>query len=396
MRERAVQSPTIYGWCPGALRPMASGDGWVVRVRPNGGRLTQTEAAGLARLALAHGNGLIDVSARANLQIRGVTEQSFGPLRDGLMQLGLIDATAANQAQRNIVIAPFWQAGDGVQDLAAALAAALARHDAPDLPDKFGFAVDCGVVPVLKTVSADIRLERGAGGGLLCRADGADAGTAVTAGTAVDAAMELAAWFIAMGGVKDGRGRMARHLAEGAVLPEAFFQAPMQTGSGSIPKPGAVAAGFLVGLEFGQLRGETLAALAQLGAIRLTPWRLLLIENVDVAPEITGLITDADDPLLRVVACTGAPGCLQGKQPTRDLARRLAAAVTSGMHERAILHVSGCAKGCAHPGNAAITLTAEADGFALVRSGRAGDAPHQRGLSAAELIASPQLLSEAG
>jgi precorrin-3B synthase len=51
------------------------------------------------------------------------------------------------------------------------------------------------------------------------------------------------------------------------------------------------------------------------------------------------------DPLRRVFACTGAPGCLQAHQPTRDLARALAPLVPKG----AVLHVSGCAKGCALP-----------------------------------------------
>jgi precorrin-3B synthase len=40
-----------------------------------------------------------------------------------------------------------------------------------------------------------------------------------------------------------------------------------------------------------------------------------------------------------------------------------------------LLHLSGCAKGCAHPGPAAITLVGEAGGFALIHDGRAGDAP---------------------
>lgn len=395
MSERAASSPAIFGWCPGALRPMLSGDGLVVRVRPHGGRLTPAEADGLARLAMAHGNGLIDVSARANVQLRGVTAQSYPPLLEGLAQLGLIDATPAAEAQRNIVISPFWQQGDGTADLASALAAALAALDAPGLPGKFGFTVDCGPVPVLQNVSADIRLERGADGGLICRADGMVAGKSVTGATAVGVAMALAAWFLASGGVEDGRGRMGRHLADGAVLPEAYLQSAMQPVVAAPSKPGRILEGFLVGLEFGQMRAETLAALAQLGPIRVTPWRLLLIEALGVAPDIPGLIVQADDLLLRVVACTGAPGCLQAKQSTRGLARALAAAVMAGVPERAVLHVSGCAKGCAHPGKAAITLTAETHGFALVRDGCAGDVPIRRGLSAADLVARPQLLSEA-
>ena len=34
-----MSAAAIKGWCPGALRPMQSGDGLVVRVRPFGGRV---------------------------------------------------------------------------------------------------------------------------------------------------------------------------------------------------------------------------------------------------------------------------------------------------------------------------------------------------------------------
>ena len=56
----------VKGWCPGALRPMLSGDGLVVRVRPRGGRLAAEQVAGIAALSARHGNGLIDLSSRAN------------------------------------------------------------------------------------------------------------------------------------------------------------------------------------------------------------------------------------------------------------------------------------------------------------------------------------------
>ena len=60
----------IKGWCPGALRPMASGDGLVLRIRARNGRLTPDQAQGIAGLARQHGNGLIDLTSRANLQLR--------------------------------------------------------------------------------------------------------------------------------------------------------------------------------------------------------------------------------------------------------------------------------------------------------------------------------------
>ena len=50
---------TIKGWCPGALRPMTSGDGLILRVRPPLSRLAPAQARGLA--ALAQGLSLIHI-----------------------------------------------------------------------------------------------------------------------------------------------------------------------------------------------------------------------------------------------------------------------------------------------------------------------------------------------
>lgn len=381
-----VQGPIIQGWCPGALRPMLSGDGLVVRIRPRGGRLSADQVAGIADLSAKHGNGLVDLSARANLQLRGVTEAGYDPLMAGLQRLGLLDLSAEAEARRNILVTPFWQDGDGAQDIAQGLAQALAADDAPDLPGKFGFAVDTGAVPVLGSASADIRIER-VSCGLICRADGDANGIPVTPKMAVEAALRLAHWFMQSGGAPKGRGRMAAHLAKGEenFSHEEFSVTASQYPIAPAPAPGSYSLGYLVGLEFGQI---TAVALARLGAMRLTPWRMLLLEGVHVAPDLPGLISRANDPLLRVVACTGAPGCPQGLQPTRTLARRLAPYVPGG----SLLHVSGCAKGCSLPKAKAITLVGQATGFGFLRHGLAGDTPEKDGLSTAALLSGPSTI----
>ena len=371
-----MTGPVVHGWCPGALRPMMSGDGLVVRVRAPLGRLTQDQAAGVAELAGRHGNGLIDVSARANVQIRGVTPASHPGLIDGLTTLGLIDRDVAAETRRNLVIQPFWTDRDATHRVAISLTALLAKPDAPDLPGKFGFAVDCGPLPLLRATSADIRIERGESG-LILRPDGSDLVCPVTEDTAAKAALELARWFLDTGGAPDGRGRMARHLARGAVLPEAFRSQPAAAGA-EPPAPGATPTGQLVALAFGQITAPTLAALAEIGPLRVTPWRMLLLEGATMAPDLPGLIHDAADPRLRIDVCTGAPGCPQGLSSTRDLARELAPLLSPGQR----LHVSGCAKGCAHPGPAPLTLTATGpERFDLIREGTADAPPEATGLT---------------
>jgi precorrin-3B synthase len=356
---------------------MQSGDGLVVRIRPFNGRLRRAQADALATFAVAHGNGMIDLSSRGNIQLRGVTEMTYGPLIDGLRRLKLLDDTPEIESRRNILVTPFWHSGDETEALAAELTEAVSREDAPVTPGKFGFAVDSGRNPVLQAASADIRLERDAGGGLILVADGLGRGKPVTTGNAVPEALALARWFTEVAG--DAK-RMKDALAAGMELPVGFI-VPRQEQS-YVPVPGYTPLGAMVGIAFGQLPVETLASLAKQGGLRLTPWRMMLVESARRLPDVPGLITDPADPLLRVTACTGSPRCAQGFIGTRSLARKIAPHMAADQ----FLHVSGCAKGCAHPRPAPLTVTGTPGGLNLVRDGRASDEPSQRGLTAETIL----------
>ena len=73
--------------------------------------------------------------------------------------------------------------------------------------------------------------------------------------------------------------------------------------------------------------------------------------------------------------------------PVRDLASRLAHDVPAGR----LLHVSACAKGCAHPAPASAVLVAQKGGFDLVQNGRASDTPCKTARSAETLIAKDEI-----
>lgn len=382
MSAPRITEPQIKGWCPGALRPMESGDGFLVRIRAPLGRLTPAQARGIADLARRFGSARLDLSARANLQMRGIAEHNLPHVQSGLNTLGLLDPDPETEARRNLVVAPFWSNGDATHEIATALQDALVRRTGLHLPGKFGFAVDCGPTPVLQDVSADIRLETGADGTIICRADGTDAGLPVTPDTAVKTALDLAEWFVASGGVTENRGRMARHLKSGAVLPKEYTRHPMLAAKPHfLPKSGV-----LVGFEFGQLTADLLDHLAGIGAIRLTPWRMVLIEGATQNTALDPMMLRPDDPRLRISACPGAPDCAQGLSAVRPLARLLGASLP----DTATLHVSGCSKGCAHPGPSTTTLVGEGAGkFALIHDGRASDRPLQTKLGEEQILANP-------
>jgi len=96
----------VKGWCPGVLRPMQSGDGLIVRVRPQAGAFRLATLVALTEAAARFGNGQIDLTRRANLQIRGVSETSLSALHEAIGELGLLDESAESEAVRNLMIGP--------------------------------------------------------------------------------------------------------------------------------------------------------------------------------------------------------------------------------------------------------------------------------------------------
>jgi precorrin-3B synthase len=292
--------------------------------------------------------------------------------RQALIAGGLVDLDPARDA-RSLLIAPDWRAGDDTHRIAADLYERL--DELPPLPGKVGIAIDAGAARVLADSPADFRIERGAPGGLILRAEGHALGTPLPPGEEVTALIALARWFVASGGV--AAGRMARHVA---ALPGWATGTLTPAPIASPPTLGAHPLGMAIGLPFGRIEAVALSAMADLAGltgVRMTPWRRLVLEGV--APGVTGL-PDADPRLLAVDACVGAPACPQASVATRPLARRLATMVAGG------LHVSGCAKGCARQRRADIVLTGCDGRFDLARHARPGDPPVATGLSADQLL----------
>jgi precorrin-3B synthase len=142
-----------------------------------------------------------------------------------------------------------------------------------------------------------------------------------------------------------------------------------------------------VAVAFGYAEAAVLQRLAQRAAacgatsMQTSPARALMIIGLDAdaAIELTaaaaaaGFLVRPDDPRRYVVACAGAPACDSAKLSTRELAPAIAEAARPFLDGSLTIHVSGCAKGCAHPGAAALTFIGP---NRLVVQGRAGDTPH--------------------
>ncbi|MGB7206613.1 MAG: precorrin-3B synthase [Anderseniella sp.] len=366
-----MSAPVVKGWCPGAYHPMMSGDGLVIRVRPRLARLEREQVLGLCDLSQTYGNGFIDLTNRANLQIRGVSATDHDTLLQALARLGLLDDDPMLESRRNILVQPFWQAGDLTERLARAVLASLS--ELPDLPAKVGFAIDTGSTAVLSGASADFRLELSTEG-LILRADGCAKGRSVTEETALVAVIEMAQWF------NERRTQEMRRMASVVArhaLPEDWTCIPPHAVTTQVPQPGQTEIGALVGAAFGQIDATALEQTIRknkIQGLRVTPWRLFLLEGA-ASVHCNEFVTSQYDPLLQTHACPGAPYCPQASVETRSVATQLAGQVDG------ILHVSGCAKGCAFPKQADFTLVGREGLFDLVRNGASWDEPTHYGVA---------------
>jgi precorrin-3B synthase len=106
-----------------------------------------------------------------------------------------------------------------------------------------------------------------------------------------------------------------------------------------------------------------------------------------------GFIVEADDPRRRIVACPGSPSCASGLIAARTIAAELAPRLSPALP---LVHISGCAKACAHPAPAPVTIVGTPQGCAIVRDGAARETPEAivaaNGLAAA--LAAPAIPQE--
>jgi precorrin-3B synthase len=377
----------VRGACPSLPAPMETGDGLLVRLIVNA-PIPLDAFIGLCDAARMHGNGTIEVSARGSLQVRGLTPLSAPRFAATLAALDI----AINDGVP-VLADPL--PGDpasliDANGLAAQLRAAIAEARLAVAP-KVSVVVDCGGRVDLDAIAADIRL-RAIMGEARAKFELALAGDAATATPIAvveieDAIAEVLALLKAIA----ARGADAR--ASDLVQPHDGRPrtAPRQSRRAHpigrhLLKGNVFALG--LGLAFGHADADALGALARIakenGArwVRPAPDRTLLFgrlgaseaEAMRVVAERLGFVTDASDPRRRIAACPGAPFCAHGLIAARVLAAELARHLSLPGDGIAV-HVSGCAKGCAHPKAAPVTIVGAEQGCGIVRDGSARDEP---------------------
>ncbi|MEV6236508.1 hypothetical protein [Lentzea sp. NPDC051838] len=365
--------------CPGAVELHSAADGGLARIRVPGGTLSAAQWDVVRVAAVELGNGSLELTSRANLQIRGLADGV--ELGSRLRAAGLLPS-ATHERIRNIIAAPL----EDNQGLVDALDAALCADPVlADLPGRFLVTVGGAV----SGLGGDFGLVGGAAGG---SGDGSASDPAHTPASArtpgltalllagqdtgirvsdpVDALLTAARLFQELRGpawrlseVDDGVRKITDHFGT--------TDAPRITPTVTPVAPSPTTPGVPLGrLDAHQLPGV---------AVRLTPWRSLVVPP---GTDVSGLITDPDSPWHGVSACTGRPGCakslsdvradatvwVNATHHTHDPSRVPPISILGSRSDTpGAVHWSGCARRCGRPHGDVIEFVATGDGYEETR-----------------------------
>ena len=382
-------------------------DAFMLRLRLPGGILSAHQAEGLADIAERYGGGYVDITTRANLQIREIGAAHPLDVLIAVDELGLTSRGAGADNIRNLTGSP--TAGIDPQELidtrplTRALYHYILNHrELYGLPRKFNIAVDGGGrVGLLEDTNdigfAAVKVEPGRPvpegvyfrmllGGLTGHGSFAlDSGVLLEPREVVPAAAAIVRVFTDHGdrtdrkkarlkylidrwGIEKVMGEAARHVpVPWRSMPAEFCEprGPIDRhahiGIHSQAQPGLFYIGVTARasrLNAVQLRGlAEIAARRGSGTLRLTVWQNLLISDITATEvdatvaqiEALGLATNASPLRSGLVACTGNAGCKFALADTKRHALALADYLEPRIALDAPLniHLTGCPNSCA-------------------------------------------------
>ena len=146
------------GACPALSAPMATGDGLLVRVNPLAGEISPKALIGLCESAQRHGNGIVEVTARGSIQIRGLTAESAPLLADEVNTLGISARTGVPVDTSPLAGIDPSEIADPTSLAAAIRTAIAAAGFASHLGPKVSVVVDGRGSIGLGAIMADVRL----------------------------------------------------------------------------------------------------------------------------------------------------------------------------------------------------------------------------------------------
>lgn len=387
-------------FCPGIHDMAEMKDGLLARLRLPGGQLSANKAQLIADLAAKFGSGEIDLTNRANLQLRGITEATKTPLLEHLLVYDLVSKDPVHDRLRNITIDPLSGLLEaGVEELIDCTALAFQLDDAlATLPGraafspKLSFIIDGGGPSHIaglphdfafiarpnsdETITFDMTI-KGRPACLSLPQEHLITGiTAMLTGLAAD--HQDASQPIRIKSLITEIGheallkRIAASLAAANVSDSALVtqdnNTPVSRPAALNPLIGHIAQAnpghhaLNLALPNGRLQHFQLAGLAEVAhrfagsELRLTPWQAIILTNIteeaiaDVwqRAEALGLLTQPGEQNLCIISCAGSTGCIHGGFETKHKALAIREALGEMTTPGPLtIHLSACEKGCA-------------------------------------------------
>ncbi len=363
-----MNAPLRRGACPSLSEPMPTGDGFLVRLVLDYPGIEPAKLKSILCAANRHGSGIVEITARGNLQIRGLNPHSARRLEREInaldLQVGGLPITLGALAglDEREIADPLPVAASIRQALSSALTAKLAA--------KTSIVIDGGGKVSVDQISADIRLLAVEAGTnplwqLSIGGNAVDARpVAIVRQSAVaDLVIQLLSRMAVKGKIARGSDLGKEEIADLTLVSGKEFRSV--TGR-SRPCIGTFALadglfGLGVATRFGACHADDLIQLLDLierrgmKTVRLAPGRVIMIpgltdnqqDDLKTAAADLGFITEPDDRQLAISMCAGAPCCGSAHVETKKLASNLALAAGELLDGSFTLHVSGCEKRCA-------------------------------------------------
>jgi precorrin-3B synthase len=357
-------------------------DGWLARVRVPGGRLSARALLALAGLSEQLGNGLVDLTARANLQLRGLPRDAGPALAPQLEAVGLLPSASHDRA-RNVLASPLAgrapAALDNVDDVVALLDAEVTTTQLlSELPGRFCFLVDDGT-GVGREVGPDVTLVARGEGRFGVALDGRALQFEGDAAAAVAIALRAAGAFVLARG---DAWRLSETPGGAATVAAALGLSMARTtraartrgvGPGVVEqRDGRMALTALAPL--GQLSPPLLRALAAVaGDVRLSTRRTVTLVDLDPAVVAAArdalaaaqLVLDGASGWVGLTACAGTAGCARALADVRAAAAQRAR--TRSARDPAE-HWAACERRCGEMPGTPVTVAVRAAGDVEVRA----------------------------
>jgi precorrin-3B synthase len=359
--------------CPSALTLHQAADGGLARIRIPGGLLSGQQWRALTALAANAGDGNLHLTSRANVEIRGVSADIAAALTDA----GLLPSSS-HERVRNIVASPLAGIdGRGLFDVSALVpvldAAIQADPWLGELSGRFLFGLDDGRGDIA-ALAADLTLYGRNRHTAAVLVAGVDIGVTVHWPDGPGLLVRAARAFLSLpdhgwrvSDHPDGIRAVASALGGSALPAQVRVSGP--TPLGFVGGEAAEIA-LVVGAEFGTFNNEQAYAIGEISAIRITPWRSVVLPGLSVAHAVrlhrdlshAGLAVDNSSPWRSVTACTGRPGCAKSLADVRADARR-----TPAPPSDIPTHWSGCERRCGHPHGEYRDVLATSTGYVMAR-----------------------------